>query len=292
VNQFGEAVGRRLPGFARPMAKRALHAWARMDSHGHLLPDYLVIGTQRGGTSSLYNYLVQHPAVGRALTKELRFFDRYYGKGVDWYRSCLPSAASRERLRRRSGLELVVGEASPDYLFSPHAPGRVRQLLPKVKLIVLLRDPVDRAWSGYRHEVELGHETLGFEEALEREGERLDGELERMLEDPSYWSVVRQRCSYLARGRYLEQLRNWTAPFPRDQILVLRSEDFYADPAAAYRSVQEFLGLPRFDLGRYATYNATRSAGMEPATRARLSGYFRAHNRALYAELGRDFGWS
>lgn len=213
MNQFSEAVGRRLPGFARPMAKLALHAWARIDSGAHLLPDYLIIGTQRGGTSSLYNYLVQHPAVGRALTKELRFFDRYYGKGVDWYRSCLPSAASRERLRGRSGLDLVVGEASPDYLFSPHAPGRVRQLLPDVKLIVLPRDPVERAWSGYQHE-------------------------------------------------------------------------------AVYCTVQEFLGLPPFDLGRYATYNATRSAGMGPATRARLSSYFRPHNRALYAELGRDFQWT
>jgi hypothetical protein len=291
VNQFGEAVGRRLPGFARPMAKRVLHAWPQIDRGGRLLPDYIVIGTQRGGTSSLYNYLVQHPAVGRAQTKELRFFDRYYGKGVDWYRACLPSAASRERLRRRSGLELVVGEASPDYLFSPHAPMRVHELLPAVKLIVLLRDPVERAWSGYRHEVELGHETLPFEEAVERESERLERELERMLEDPMYWSVARQRCSYLARGRYLEQLRNWMELFPRERLLVLRSEDFYANQAAVYRTVQEFLGLPPFDLGRYATYNATRSAGMEPAMRARLSSYFRLHNRALYAELGRDFGW-
>jgi hypothetical protein len=127
---------------------------------------------------------------------------------------------------------------------------------------------------------------------VDREDVRLEGELERMIEDPGYWSVARQRCSYLARGRYLEQLRVWTELFPPERLLVLRSEDLYADPAAVYRGVQEFLGLPQVGLGQYGTYNATSSNGMRPAMRERLGEYFRPHNRELYAHLGRDLGWT
>src|SRR5207248_7427804 len=137
-----------------------------------LLPDFLIIGTQRGGTTSLYRYLKAHPCIGATSNKDLHFFDRRFHKGLSWYRSHFPTKLEKayaEQLRR---LTLVTGEASPSYLFHPHAPKRVAQVLPHVKLIVLLRNPVSRAYSQYHHAVELGFETLSFAEAIEAEEER------------------------------------------------------------------------------------------------------------------------
>src|SRR5690348_6863383 len=131
-----------------------------------LLPDFLVIGTQRGGTTSLYHYLQAHESIAPSSIKEIHFFDRKYARGLAWYRGHFPTGAEKwyaQRLRRQA---FVTGEASPVYLFHPHVPARVKQALPAVKLIVLLRNPVDRAYSQYYHAVELGLETRPFEEAI------------------------------------------------------------------------------------------------------------------------------
>src|SRR5262249_27856015 len=151
--------------------------------------DFVIIGTQRGGTTSLYRYLIDHPDVaGAMLTKEVHYFDTNLRRGPGWYRAFFPTKAARDRHRRRTGRELVAGEASPYYLFHPLVPDRAHELLPDAKLVVMLRDPVERAFSHHGHEVELGYEQLGFAEALDREPERLAGELERMRADPAYVS--------------------------------------------------------------------------------------------------------
>jgi hypothetical protein len=291
VKRTVDRAWRRLPDPAKQAAKATWAGYARITSGHRLLPDFLIIGTQRGGTTSLYKYLGQHPAMARALTKELRFFDLNYDRGVAWYRSRFPSARYRESFRRRKGMALVVGEASPDYLFYPHAPGRVRPLIPEVKLVVMLRDPVERAWSHYWHQFKRNHETLSFEEAIRREPERLAGELERMVADEHYISYERHHHSYLTRGIYVDQLRAWMELFRRDQFLIERSEDFFADPGAAFKRVQAFLGLPPWDLDQYEQFNAFASGSMDPDVRAELVAHFRPHNQRLEEFLGRDFGW-
>ncbi len=148
-------------------------------------PRFLIIGAQRSGTTSRYEYRLVHPRVAPAARKEIHCFDLRFDKGMDWYRAQFPDCAGG----------LVTGEASPYYVFHPHVPERVRRHLPDVKLITLLRNPVDRAYSHYQHEVRLEREPLSFEEATEREGERLDGELDRMLEDESYYSLRHQHYS-------------------------------------------------------------------------------------------------
>jgi hypothetical protein len=255
-----------------------------------VLPDFLIIGTQRGGTTSLYKYLVRHPNLAHALTKELRFFDLHFDRGIDWYRSRFPSRRYREQARRR-GTNLVVGEASPDYMFHPHTPARVAGVLPEVKLIVLLRNPVDRAYSHYWHQAKRAHEPLSFEEAIDREGERLAGELERMLADEHYVSYERHHHSYLARGLYAEQLAVWFERFPRGQFLIERSEDLFADPGSVFHRVQDFLGLPAWDLEGYDTFNAFTEGSLDPSTRARLVEHFRVPNHQLCELVGRDFDW-
>jgi hypothetical protein len=278
---------------AKRAARRVVQAYARPTAGLRVLPGYLIIGAQRAGTTSLHRYLTQHPAVGTMLrTKGVHFFDSPdYVKGMAWYAAHFPSRSYGWWVRRRTGAALLTGEASPYYLFHPSVPARVATQLPGVKLIVLLRDPVQRAYSHYQHEVARGFETLGFEEAIEREPERLTGEAERLLADPLATSFSHQHHSYLARGFYAEQLTAWWAHVPAEQMLVLSSERFFADPAAAFRRVLDFLGLPPFTPSAYERHNAHTYGRMGQGVRQRLAAYFREPNRRLYAALGSDLGW-
>ncbi len=250
------------------------------------LPSLLVIGAQKGGTTSLFNYLVQHPDVLPPLRKEVHYFDFNYGRGIQWYRANFPYS---HRLRRGS----LTLDASPYYLVHPLVPERAAQLLPGVKLVALLRNPVDRALSHYHHEVRGGRESLSFAEAIAKEPERLAGEEERLRNDPDYYSFNHHRYSYTRRGLYIEQLRRWIQYFPRSQLLVLQSERLFRNPGAATAAVHDFLGLRRHPLeqdspSRQVSYDRS----MPPELRTRLATYFEPYNRELYRWLGEEFDWS
>jgi len=263
-----------------------------------LLPDFLIIGTQRGGTTSLYNYLMGRPGVGPAAVKELHFFDKKFHKGSTWYRAHFPTGIQKYAFELTRKHHFVTGEASAYYLFHPHAPRRIAQLLPDAKLIVLLRNPIDRAYSQYNFEVDLGRESLSFEDAVAAEEERIGKERERILADERYVSFDHSRYSYLARGVYVDQLRTWMGFFPREQFLLLRSEDFYADPASALEQVSQFLQLAPLETHertkhyRQHNYNNTPYSQMDPATRKHLIAYFEPHNRRLSSFLGMTFEWN
>ncbi len=277
-----------LAGWALKRSARLLTARRRR------LPDFVIIGGQRCGTTSLYNYLVQHPGVDPAFMKETHFFDTHYHKGTNWYRAFFPLEGERAPATApstRDGERPLTGESSPYYLFYPHAPGRLLRTIPQARLIALLRNPVERAYSHYHHEVDMGLEDLSFEAALEREDRELPREAEKVLKDETYRSFFYQNYTYLSRGIYVDQLERWMGLFGSEQILVLKSEDFYSDPAATLRQVCEFLGLPPWELKSYKKYNLARYAPMEPATRQRLIAYFEGHNQRLYEFLGCDLGW-
>jgi hypothetical protein len=208
------------------------------------------------------------------------FFDRHYAHGERWYRAHMPA-------RRRS----LVGEASPSYLFHPLAPERVASMLPEARLIALLRNPVDRAFSHYQHEVALGREPLPFEDAVDGEEERMRGEVERMLREPSYFSHAWWNYTYVARGRYAEQLERWFAHFPRERLLVLFTEELAADTAGTYRRVLDFLGAGAHDLESYPRIFERAYEQMPPATRARLERLFEEPNRQLSVLLSRELPW-
>lgn len=246
------------------------------------LPDFLIIGAQRGGTTSLHHYLALHPDVLPADVKEVHYFDLNYASGADWYRARFPR---KEHPGQRAG------EASPYYLFHPLVPARVRALAPDVKLLALLRNPVERALSHYQLSVHRGVETLPFEEALDREPDRLAGEAERLLADPTYHSRAHQYFSYQARGFYTAQLEAWFAHFPRRQFLLLASEDLYRAPATVYAQVLDFLGLKAWQPERFSRRNGYDYADMAPATRRRLVETFVPANQQLYRLLGKDLGW-
>lgn len=265
-------------------------------------PDFIIIGVQKCGTTSLYSYLNHHPQVVHPEKKELHFFDLNFHKGVDWYREQFPTFAkyvspqSEQAIANEGGNFIngfMTGESSPYYIFHPLVPQRIYQLFPQVKLIVLLRDPIARAISHYNHEVRLGAEYLSFEEAIALEEFRLKGETEKILDRETYYSFNHQHYSYLSRGAYIEQLTTWMTLFPREQFLILKSEAFYDNPAVIVNEVFEFLNLPSHKLSKYDKLNAGYYPEMEinEATQRQLEAYFQPYNQKLEEYLGKNFDW-
>jgi len=271
---------------------RAIFPWLTMKSLIHSRPEFFIVGAQKCGTTSLYNYLIRHPYVLGASIKEIHFFSDHYEKGYGWYKCHFPSLFRKYRRVLSGRHKVITGEATPFYIFHPHAPERIKNSYPQARIIMMFRNPVDRAYSHYRYHVKLGAETLTFEEAIEAESERLKGELDKMITDKHYNSYNYKMFSYLKRGIYIEQLKRWIDLFPREQILIVRSEDFFDDPASCFGRVQKFLGLPQHTLASYETFNVGKEVSMDQKTRERLVSYFSPYNKSLYECLDTDFDWN
>ena len=276
-----------IPAPARVVARNVVWAYGRATSPARPLPDFLIIGAQKAGTTALYAYLREHPAIAGPPWKEVSFFDRHYTRGAGWYRGNFPNRLYLRRMQARTGVTPLVGEASPSYLFHPFAPERVEALIPEARLVALVRNPIDRALSHYHHEVALGRESLSFEDALAAEEQRMRGELERMR-NPRYFSHAWWNYTYVSRGLYAEQLERW----PRERMLVVPSEDLLESPRETYARVLDFLGAPPHELASYPQIFKREYSRMAPATRERLRERFAKPNRRLYELLGRDLGWS
>jgi hypothetical protein len=272
----------RIPEPVRKVARSAIWTAGRATARWRPAPDFLVIGAQKAGTTALYAYLRWHPGITGPSWKEVSFFDRHWWRGEAWYRGQFPLRSGRR----------LVGEASPSYLFHPLAPERVRSLVPDAKLVALVRDPVDRAYSHYQHEVALGREPLSFEDALAAEAERTRGEVERLVADPRAFSRAWWDHTYAARGRYADQLERWLAAFPREQLLVVPSEDLGERPAETYAAVLAFVGAATHELPEYPRVFERRYEPMRPETRASLAATFAQPNRRLEELMGRSLGWS
>jgi Sulfotransferase domain len=269
----------------------ALHTLRRASSTARALPDFVVIGAQKSGTTALYTLLSQHPALLPAALKEVHYFDLNFERGVEWYRSHFPTRVRLERRAERLGVRAITGEASPYYLFHPDVPRRMHALLPNARLIVLLRDPVRRAISHHNHEVQDGFETLSFSEAIEAEPRRLAPFSEKSAIDRQAAAFSHLHHSYLARGRYAEQLERWFAVYPRERFLIIESGEFFDDPACAVSQVVAFLGLPPHRLDNYRNETSRHPSDVDPDTQRRLYTYFAPHNERLYRLLGSDLGW-
>jgi hypothetical protein len=257
----------------------------RLTTSLRVLPDFLVIGVMKGGTTSLFQYLVKHPQVNPPFRKEIKFFDIHYAQGLNWYRAHFPLKA---KMLKGS----ITGEATPYYIFHPLAAQRIAKTLPKVKLIAILRNPVNRAYSHYNHMVRVGREDLSFDDALDREEERLFQEEEKITSNPEYSTFTHLHYSYKARGRYVEQVKEWLDLFPRDQLLFLSSEELYEQPSATYDKAINYFGLSKWEPEKFKTFNQGDYDGLSAKSRERLAEYFKPYNQQLYELLNMDFGWN
>jgi hypothetical protein len=275
------AVGARRAGTA------VRRTYAAATARSRVLPDFLILGAQKGGTTSLHDYLGQHPAIEPPFKKELHHFTLEADRSLDHYRRSFPTARRAGRVRSLTGTAMMTGEATPYYLFHPGVPRQVAEALPEARLIVLLRDPVERAYSHHNHEVALGFEHLGFD----AEPERLAGEEQRLREQPSYVSHAHQHFSYVARGLYADQLERWLELFPRERMLVLFSDQLLASPAETTVIAQRFLGLPEVFPAGLRSRNVRTYRAMDPAARRRLAEQFEEPDRRLAGLLGTDLPW-
>jgi hypothetical protein len=255
----------------RAQGSRAWWMYRRLTAFVRPLPDFLVLGAMKAGTTSTYAYLVRHPRIQRAWRKEVHFFEApaTYALGELWYRAHFPI--------RRSGM--ISGDATPSYMFFTEAPARIARHVPRARLITLLRNPVDRAFSHYHHLVQRGGECRTFEAALDQQ----------LLELPA--GPRDDAETYLARGLYAEQLESVLRVFPRDQLLVLVSAELFARPAETVARIFAFLGLPSCAIEVLKPRNRGQYPPMPATARARLVRFFRPHNKRLYDLLGRDLGW-
>jgi len=253
------------------------------------LPDFIIIGAQKSGTTSLSFYLGQHPQILRSCKKEVHFFDGgldpdvdNFEKGREWYQSHFP-------FRANVGANCRTFEATPLYIFNPLAPKRIFDLVPEVKLVAVLRNPTERAISHYFHEKRKGRESLPIMDAMLEEEERL----KLAVASKYYKNVVYHRCSYKSRGLYSQQIERFLDYFPRQQILVLSSEELFREPDSTLRRVFEFIGVdPGFKVSKLRPRNTGKNKSeVDSEVYEYLNNYFLPHNQALYDLLGRSYEW-
>ncbi len=285
------AIRRRVRRMRRAVKRNILRPIRLVTSPIRVMPNFIIIGAQKCGTTSLFDYMRRHPQIARAFEKEVRFFDLNYAKGQNWYRAHFPTVQRMYLEKYIMRRNIITGEATPDYLWDPRSPQRMYETLPDTKLVVLLRNPVDRAYSHYHHEVRLGRENLSFEAAINRELEQMIPERENLIDDDEYLNTSYRRHWYLSRGFYADQLDKWSGYFPIESFHIERAEDLFADTTSVLNRVFGFLDLPPVKSISYEKRNAGSYSKMSPEMRKTLIGFYGPHNEKLSQLLGREFGW-
>lgn len=254
-----------------------------------IMPDFLIIGMQKSGSSALYDYIIRHPDIYPALRKETHFFELEMGKRS--YRSYFPTYFKKFLISKIQRKEFRTGEATPNYTFFPFCAKKIYKKIPKAKFIVILRNPVDRAYSQYQMKVRKHQENLSFEEGIEHEKERLQRK-EGVSDIEYYNSDNFNQYAYLSRGLYAEQLKIWFKLFPKDQFFLVSTEELENNEPDILNKIFDFLDLPKFTLKEVEkVFVGDYESKMKDETRKKLIKYFKLHNEKLYKMIGRKFDW-
>jgi Sulfotransferase domain len=259
----------------------------RATAPGRPLPDFLIIGADQSGALHLYRALCEHPAVCRSVYPEVHFFDVRFTYGRRWYRAQFPTSARRRTIERRIGMRTLAGEVSPYYLAHPLAPTRAAGLVPHAKLVVLLRNPIERAILRYQLMVQLGKERRSLEDAVSADARRLDaGESfePHAYDDPN---GAARNHSYVERGHFVEQLERWRRCFDPSQLLVLEARAVTA-PEGVER-VLDFLGLPPGT--RLPSVPFDPCPPVDTALWTQLARHYAPYNERLFHLLGEQWDW-
>ena len=252
-----------------------------------VLPDFFVIGPGRTGTTSLYHYLDQHPSLSKSAYDELGFFDVNFHLGLSWYRSLFPSIFTKYRIKSKTNFFMTY-DVTPSYVRRPWNARRIKKLFPNSKLIVVLRNPVDKTYSHYYLSTQSG-ETRTFEEVIKKD-----------MDDISKWNINSKDDNYfatkvensrLARGFYVEQLLSWFELFPKNQILIISSEELASNTKNVMNEIFKFLNLPEYDIPNIDKVNVSKYSKMNSETRKTLIDFFKPYNEQLFKFLDRKFDW-
>lgn len=294
LNELGTTAARALRRNTRRVALEGFLS-VRKRKSDRPAPDFVIVGAQRCGTTSLFRALAKHPAMMSNVinAKGIHYFDTSYHKSVDWYNAHFPTTAEREAHAAKIGQKAIAGEASPYYMFHPAGAERMAKAIPDTKLIVLLRNPVKRAISHHLHMVWEGHESVkDIDEALDLEASRLKGVEEKLLADPRLVSRPHQHYSYIARGHYAPQIERLYKHFDRDNVLVMTTEKLVSDSEASLSAIQSFIGFEIDPSIQLEKRNASSKFEPNPDTVSRLTKEYAESNKQLAELLDIEIPWA
>jgi hypothetical protein len=276
---------------ARRSVRRVTDAVGQVTKERRVLPDFLIVGAQRCGTTTLFRTLVQHPAVmPPTLRKGVHYFDLAYENDLSWYRGHFPTLAQRDERSQQVGRRALVGESSPYYMWHPLAPARIAHDLPDIRVLVALRDPVERAYSAHAHEFARGFETEPFQTALELEPKRLSDAASALEAGRGARHFAHQHQAYVTRGEYIDQLELLEHELGRDRMRVIDAQDFWSQPEEQWADVLDFLGLPPSEV-TFERHNARTRAPMGDTLRSELEAHFLPFDDRLATWWGRTPSW-
>ncbi|WP_249370119.1 sulfotransferase [Acaryochloris marina] len=269
--------------------KKAIFNYRKATWRSRNLPDFMIIGAQKSGTSSLYYYLSQHSQISPSYVKEVHFFDGglkpdfdNFKQGQSWYLSHFPRAGKTVKNQK-------TFDSSPLYIFNPIVPKRISEIIPKAKLIAILRNPTERAISHYFYEKKLGYESLPIMDALLAEEERL----KPILEQQDYKHTNFIHFSYKSRGHYYDQIKRYLNYFSMSNILFINSAMLFSHPEITLRRVFNFIGVDDdfFVKDLHACNVSQNRTKVAANIYEYLDNYYYSQNHLLYKLIGENFGW-
>ena len=252
------------------------------------LPDFIIIGTARSGSTSLYYNICQHPCVLSAAYDELGYFDSNFHLGLNWYRSLFPTLFSKWLVKRKKQFA-ITGEDTPFYIWSPLVANRILKILPNVKLIILFRNPVDRAYSNYHLGVREGSENLSFEDAIQFELDSLKNFEIESEDDIKKYTISR---SYIVKGFYADQLKIWLKLFKPEQLFITSTEDFQSNTENILNKIYDFLEIPQINLKNLEKHKVASYSPMNDKTRKILVDLYKIRNEELFKMINKKFDWN
>ena len=255
------------------------------------LPDFIIIGSSKSGTWAIHNYLLQHPDVDYS-ARNIHFFEYAYSNKISWYKSHFPTKLYKSLVESIHKRKCLMSEHTSTYLHHPLIPQRVKDGIPDVKLIVSLRNPIDRAYSNYHMFVRIGTEKRTFEDAVFSELKRIEIIKENdnfQIKNPNFSNCV--ESNYLRHGTYVDKLENWLKSFRREQFCIVENKDLSKNPQQVLDKIFEFLNVPHFKLRQEERWNVGKYKKMKESTRKTLEDFFKPYNERLYKLLGQNFSW-
>jgi hypothetical protein len=289
IRRFTRSLRAHLPHGAVGAVRSLAINWGKLTASLRMEPTIVVIGAQRSGTTTLFRLLEQHPTLVRpTLSKGTGYFDDGYRHGSRWYRAHFPLRLTARLLR---GARAQTFEISGYYMFHPLAAERMAKALPNAQIVALVRDPVERAYSAYRHEYARGFEDQGFADALALEDERTTGEAEKLASVEGYVSYAHRHYAYRQRSEYSTQLERYVRAFGRDRVHILDAEVFFTDPTAEFVRLQKALGLEVWRPVRVERWNARAGDALSDAERDRLLKQFEPYDEALAQMMSQPPSW-
>ena len=253
-----------------------------------VIPDFLVIGAKRCGTTSLYQHLPEHPCISKSPYDNMGFFNDNFHLGVNWYKSFFPTTFTRKKIKSKFG-NFLAFDVTTKYMEEESTANNVYQTKPNMKIIIILRNPVDRAYSQYHLSVRQTAERRSFEDVVEENMNRLNKESHEHYKIKPKFSA--KEDNYLKKGLYALQLRYWLKIFPRENILIVSTEEFESNQQIIYNKIFEFLNISKFEVKNTKKMEKGNYPPMKSETRNLLLDYFRSHNHELFELINMEFDW-